>query len=77
MRYRYGGSGPPLRHLGHDSFAVAGHDRGARVVHRLCLDSPERVLRAAVLDIVPTLHMYTHSSRELMLTYWALALHGE
>jgi haloacetate dehalogenase len=40
--------------LGHQRFQVAGHDRGARVVHRLCLDHPERVERAALLDIVPT-----------------------
>src|SRR6478672_10314923 len=37
--------------LGFDEFAVVGHDRGARVVHRMCLDFPGEVLRAAVLDI--------------------------
>ena len=40
--------------LGHARFAVGGHDRGARVAHRLALDDPERVSRLAVLDIVPT-----------------------
>lgn len=40
--------------LGFETFQVAGHDRGGRVVHRMCLDHPERVRRAAVLDIVPT-----------------------
>jgi len=38
--------------LGFATFALASHDRGARVAHRLALDAPERV---AVLDIVPTL----------------------
>jgi haloacetate dehalogenase len=40
--------------LGHERFMIAGHDRGGRVGHRLALDHPERVLRLAVLDIVPT-----------------------
>jgi haloacetate dehalogenase len=44
--------------LGFDHFAVAGHDRGARVAHRLARDHPERVDRVALLDIVPTLYRF-------------------
>ncbi|MET7736593.1 alpha/beta fold hydrolase [Streptomyces sp. NPDC005402] len=44
--------------FGLDTFAAVGHDRGARVVHRMCLDHPARVRRAAVLDIVPTRHVF-------------------
>lgn len=33
---------------------VAGHDRGARVAYRMCLDSPGRVDRVALLDVMPT-----------------------
>ena len=40
--------------LGHERFAVAGHDRGARVGFRMALDRPGRVTRLAALDIVPT-----------------------
>jgi haloacetate dehalogenase len=40
--------------LGHVRFAIAGHDRGARVAYRLALDEPGRVERLALLDIVPT-----------------------
>ncbi len=40
--------------LGHSQFAVAGHDRGARVAFRMALDHPEQVTRMASLDIVPT-----------------------
>lgn len=40
--------------LGHSRFAVAGHDRGGRVAHRLALDAPDAITRLAVLDIVPT-----------------------
>lgn len=43
-----------MRQLGHERFAVAGHDRGGRVAYRLALDSPEAVERVAVLDILPT-----------------------
>jgi haloacetate dehalogenase len=44
--------------LGFERFAVAGHDRGARVAHRLARDHPERVERLALLDIVPTLYRF-------------------
>jgi haloacetate dehalogenase len=43
-----------MRALGHDRFAVIGHDRGARCAYRMTLDHPEVVTRLAVLDIVPT-----------------------
>src|SRR5436190_22974166 len=33
--------------LGFSRFGAAGHDRGARVLHRMCLDQPEQVARAA------------------------------
>jgi len=44
--------------LGFDRFMVAGHDRGARVAHRLVRDHAERVERVALLDIVPTLYRF-------------------
>jgi haloacetate dehalogenase len=44
--------------LGIERFRVAGHDRGARVTHRLLRDHPERIERAALLDIVPTLYRF-------------------
>jgi haloacetate dehalogenase len=44
--------------LGFERFCVAGHDRGARVAHRLARDHPERVRRLALLDIVPTLYRF-------------------
>ena len=43
-----------MEQLGHERFAVAGHDRGGRVAYRMALDHPETVTRLAVLDIVPT-----------------------
>ena len=47
-----------MKALGFDRFSVAGHDRGARVTHRLLRDHPERIERAALLDIVPTLYRF-------------------
>ncbi len=40
--------------LGHERFAVAGHDRGGRVAYRMALDHADRVEALAVLDIVTT-----------------------
>ncbi|MEU4526186.1 alpha/beta hydrolase [Amycolatopsis sp. NPDC024027] len=42
-----------MRHLGHEEFFVAGHDRGAYVATRLALDHPDVVCGAAILDAVP------------------------
>lgn len=55
--------------LGHDRFAIVGHDRGARVTHRLCLDHSDRVERAAVLDIAPTRHVFANVDRALATVY--------
>ncbi|MBL8659102.1 MAG: alpha/beta hydrolase [Rhodospirillales bacterium] len=44
--------------LGHHRFFLAGHDRGARVAHRLALDYPDCVTRLALLDILPTLTVW-------------------
>ena len=44
--------------LGFERFRMAGHDRGARVGYRLCLDHPQRVERFAALDILPTLEVW-------------------
>ncbi|MFI2642418.1 alpha/beta fold hydrolase [Streptomyces sp. NPDC018610] len=44
--------------LGHERFALAGHDRGALVAFRAGLDHPERITHLALLDILPTLDMW-------------------
>src|SRR4051794_20804 len=43
------------RALGHERFALAGHDRGALVAIRAGLDHPEHVTHLAALDVLPTL----------------------
>jgi haloacetate dehalogenase len=59
-----------MRELGFDTFAVAGHDRGARVAHRMALDHPEIVTKLAVLDIVPTRHVYATVGKDLATAYY-------
>jgi len=56
--------------LGFTRFAAAGHDRGARVLHRMCLDHPDKVSRAAIIDIIPTHHLLNHVSRAWGLFSW-------
>ena len=56
--------------LGHERFHAVGHDRGARVLHRLCLDFEERVVSACVMDIVPTLTTFEMTSQALATAYF-------
>ena len=44
--------------LGHEQFALAGHDRGALVAFRAGLDHPGAVTHLASLDVLPTLDMW-------------------
>jgi haloacetate dehalogenase len=59
-----------MQSLGLPSFAVVGHDRGGRVGHRIALDHPDRVTKLAVLDIVPTRHVYSTVSKDLATDYY-------
>ncbi len=56
--------------LGHQRFHVIGHDRGARVAHRLARDHGERVLSLTVIDICPTLAMYEQTNMAFATAYW-------
>lgn len=56
--------------LGFDAFAVAGHDRGARVAHRMALDHPEKVGKLCVMDIAPTYHMLMTADRHFATGYY-------
>ena len=56
-----------MQRLGFSRFAVAGHDRGARVAYRMALDHPEALTCLAVLDIVPTYAMWHGFSKELAM----------
>lgn len=56
--------------LGRPTFFLCGHDRGARVAHRLCLDHPGRVQRLALIDIAPTLDMYQATDMDFARAYY-------
>ena len=56
--------------LGPARYAVAGHDRGARVAHRLALDQPQAVQRLALIDIAPTLDMYAATDQRFASAYY-------
>jgi haloacetate dehalogenase len=56
--------------LGFDKYFLAGHDRGARVAHRLAVDHQDQVLKVALLDISPTLAMYAQTDMAFARAYW-------
>jgi haloacetate dehalogenase len=59
-----------MRQLGHQRFFLAGHDRGGRCAYRLALDHPDRVLKLAVLDILPTAEHFLRADMAFGLGYW-------
>ncbi|MDG4834011.1 alpha/beta hydrolase [Solwaraspora sp. WMMD1047] len=59
-----------MRQLGHDRFAVVGHDRGSYVAYRLALDAPEAVTRLAVLDSVPIGEALARADAKFAAAWW-------
>jgi len=64
--------------LGFEGFFVAGHDRGGRVTHRMALDHPDKVIRAAVLDIIPTHKLFSTVDQAVATGYyhWFFLIQG-
>jgi haloacetate dehalogenase len=56
--------------FGYRQFYVAGHDRGARTTHRLCMDHPERILKVCLMDIVPNHYVWTHITKNWVIGTW-------
>ncbi len=59
-----------MEKLGHKRFLVASHDRGSRVAHRLAIDHPERVIKLAVMDIIPTIEHFERADMAFGLGYY-------
>ncbi|AJK50152.1 alpha/beta fold hydrolase [Burkholderia plantarii] len=59
-----------MRGLGHERFAVVGHDRGARAAYRLALDHPARVSACASLAVIPTLDAFAAVDPAFALHAW-------
>ncbi|HEX2281818.1 MAG TPA: alpha/beta hydrolase [Thermomicrobiales bacterium] len=59
-----------MRALGHERFAVAGHDRGCYVAFRLAMDHPERVTHLAALDGVPIGEALARCDAKFAALWW-------
>jgi haloacetate dehalogenase len=59
-----------MRALGHDRFALAGHDRGGAVALRLTLDHPAAVERAAILDAMPISEHLDRITAKFATLWW-------
>jgi haloacetate dehalogenase len=63
--------------LGHDRFAVAGHDRGAYVALRTALDHPAAVTALAVLDAVPIGEALARCDAKFASSWWHWFFYGQ
>ena len=59
-----------MEQFGYKSFQVAGHDRGARTAHRMCLDFKDRVKKVAILDVMPNRHIWTVQKKDWSKSKW-------
>jgi haloacetate dehalogenase len=59
-----------MRSLGHERFAVAGHDRGALVAFRLAMDHPEVVTRLVLMDGLPVLEHLERCDARFAAAWW-------
>ncbi|GAA1551613.1 alpha/beta hydrolase [Kribbella hippodromi] len=56
--------------LGHERFAVVGHDRGSYVAYRTALDHPDRVRKLVVMDSVPVLEALERCGADFAAAWW-------
>ncbi len=56
--------------LGHDRFAVVGHDRGSYYALRLALDHPEAVSKVALLDCLPISEHLDRADARFATAWW-------
>lgn len=59
-----------MQALGFETFFAAGHDRGARVLHRMCLDHPKAVGKAVFMDMLPQHHLLNNVTRQWGTFSW-------
>jgi haloacetate dehalogenase len=59
-----------MTHLGHDRFAVAGHDRGSAVAFRTAMDHPEAVTHLAVMDGLPIIEHLERTDARFARAWW-------
>ena len=59
-----------MRHLGHDQFAVVGHDRGALAAFRTAMDHPGTVTRLVIMDGLPVTEHLERLNEQFVRTWW-------
>ena len=59
-----------MESLGHQRFFLVGHDRGARLSHRMCLDHPDRVMKLCLLDMLPNYYAWTTVNKNRAIGAW-------
>tara|TARA_B110000902_G_scaffold98946_1_gene116999 strand:- start:556 stop:1440 length:885 start_codon:yes stop_codon:yes gene_type:complete len=56
--------------LDFDKFYILGHDRGARIAHRLALNYSKNVIKMILLDIIPTIEHFERTNMEFAMGYY-------
>jgi haloacetate dehalogenase len=59
-----------MRALGHERFAVVGHDRGALVAFRCAMDHPDAVSKMVVMDGVPVVEALERADWRFAASWW-------
>ena len=59
-----------MRRLGHERFAIVGHDRGTYVAYRAALDNPGAVDRLVVVDGVPIAEALARADDRFARMWW-------
>jgi pimeloyl-ACP methyl ester carboxylesterase len=59
-----------MEQLGYQRFMIAGHDRGGRTTHRLCIDQPKRIIKACIMDVIPNYHVWTNITKNWVIGTW-------
>ena len=66
-----------MRHLGHEQFAVVGHDRGSLAAFRTAMDHPRAVTRLVVMDGLPILEHLERLNEAFVRTWWHWWFYGQ
>jgi haloacetate dehalogenase len=66
-----------MRALGHERFAVAGHDRGAYAAFRSAMDHPEAVSALVVMDAVPIADALARCDATFASSWWHWFFFGQ
>ncbi len=66
-----------MENLGHERFAIAGHDRGCYVAFRTALDHPERVTHLGGFDGVPIGEALDRMTAKFAIEWWHWFFYGQ